>query len=90
MHPARDREVKPHHQAGNLQTNASIPNQPQRTTHLASRFHPMGGSFAHTAQKGYDSEKVFNYIRDAQQRKTRLLKRLSDHMESFSHKDAAE
>ena len=26
----------------------------------------MGGSFAHTAQKGYGSEKVFNYIQDAQ------------------------
>ena len=60
------REVKPHHQTGTLQTKAGIPNQPQRTTHLAPRFHPMGGNFAHTAQKGYGSEKVFNYIQDAQ------------------------
>jgi len=58
LHPVQDGEVKPHHQAGTLQTKADTLNQPQRTTHLAPRFHPMGGSFAHTAQKGYGSEKV--------------------------------
>jgi len=26
----------------------------------------MGGSFTHTAQKGYDSAKVFNHIQDVQ------------------------
>ena len=35
LHPARDREVNPHHQPGTLQTKAGIPNQPQRTTHRA-------------------------------------------------------
>ena len=66
LHPARDRKVKPHHQAGTPQTKEGILNQPQRTTLLAPRFHPMGGSFTHTAQKGYDSAKVFNHIQDAQ------------------------
>jgi len=65
LYPAQDREVKPYHQDGTLQTEAGIPNQPH-TTHLAPRFHPMRGNFAHTAQKGYGSEKVFNYIQDVQ------------------------
>jgi len=66
LHPARDREVKPHHQAGTPQFKAGILNQPQRTTLLAPQFHPMGDSFSHTTQKGYGSAAVFNHIQDAQ------------------------
>jgi len=66
LHPARDREVKSHYQAGTLQAQAAILSQPQCTTHLAPRFHTMGCNFSYTAQKGHGSEKVFNYIQDTQ------------------------
>jgi len=37
-----------------------------RTTHLAPRYHPPGGSYAKTTQKGHDGEKELNYGQDAQ------------------------
>jgi len=55
LHLARDSEVRPHHQARTPQTKAD-------TTHLAPRFHPMGGSYPKTTRKGHGSD----YIQDAQ------------------------
>ena len=37
-----------------------------RTTHLAPRYHPLGGSYAKTIQQGHDGEKELNYGQDAQ------------------------
>ena len=37
-----------------------------RTTHLAPRYHPFGGSYAKTTQKGHEGENTFKYGQDAQ------------------------
>ena len=89
LHLARDSEVRPHHQARTPQTKADILSRPICTTHLAPRFPPMGGSYPKTTRKGHGSEREFNYTRMHKQRRTRHLKPLSNHKESFSWKDAA-
>ena len=35
-------------------------------THLAPRYHPFGGSYAKTMQKGHEGENTFKYGQDAQ------------------------
>ena len=67
LHPARDSEGRPHHQERTLQIKADIRSRPMCTTHLAPRFHPMGGSYAKTTLKGHGSERVSNYIQEVQQ-----------------------
>jgi len=62
LHPARNSEGRPHHQAQTLQTQADILRRPMCTTHLTPRFHPMGGSYTKIAQKGHDNEREFNHI----------------------------
>jgi len=51
LHQARDSEGRLHHQARTLQKKADILSRPMYMTHLAPRFHPMGGSYAKTTQK---------------------------------------
>jgi len=55
-HLTRESEVRPRHQTRTPQKKADIQSRPMCTTHLAPRYHPMGGSYAKTPQKGNDSE----------------------------------
>jgi len=41
LHPTRESEVRPRHQAQTPQKKAHIQNRPMRTTHLAPRHHPI-------------------------------------------------
>jgi len=41
LHPTRESEVGPRHQAQTPQKKADIQNRPMRTTHLAPRYHPI-------------------------------------------------
>jgi len=56
LHRTRESEVRPCHQAQTPQKTADIQSRPMRTTHLAPRYHPKGGSYAKTPQKGHDGE----------------------------------
>jgi len=41
LHPTRESEVRPRHQAQTPQKKADTQNRPVRTTHLAPRYHPI-------------------------------------------------
>ena len=41
LHPTRESEVRPRHQAQTPQKKADTQNRPMRTTHLAPRYHPI-------------------------------------------------
>ena len=49
----RESKERPRHQTRAPQINTDIQSQPMRKTHLAPRYHPFGGSYAKTTQKGY-------------------------------------
>jgi len=66
LHPTRENKVRPHHQARTPQTKAIIQSLPMCTTHPAPRYHPMGGNYPKTSQKGHVGGRELNYSQDAQ------------------------